>query len=113
MDPKRATELLQAQRSRIEHALAELDPGPSDELSHLDQHGRTRAPSCSTRSATPASREQLRDQLAAVERAEERLMLGTYGLSVDSGEPIPDDRLEAIPWAERTVEEQSRYDQGG
>ena len=40
-------------------------------------------------------------------------MLGTYGLSVDSGEPIPDDRLEAIPWAERTVEEQSRYDQGG
>ena len=57
--------------------------------------------------------EKLREQLAAIERAEERLMQGTYGLSVESGEPIPDDRLEAVPWAERTVEEQARYDHGG
>ena len=55
--------------------------------------------------------EELREELAAVERAEQRLMQGTYGLSVESGEPIPDDRLEAVPWAERTVEEQARYDQ--
>jgi DnaK suppressor protein len=33
---------------------------------------------------------------------------GTYGLSVESGEPIPDERLEAIPTAERTVEEEAR-----
>ncbi|MCW3068160.1 MAG: transcriptional regulator, TraR/DksA family, partial [Solirubrobacterales bacterium] len=38
---------------------------------------------------------------------------GTYGLSVESGEPIPDARLEAIPWAERTTEEQARYELGG
>jgi DnaK suppressor protein len=31
---------------------------------------------------------------------------------VQSGQPIPDARLEAIPWAERTVEEQARYDRG-
>ena len=37
-------------------------------------------------------------------------MQGTYGLSVESGEPIPDERLERMPWAERTVEEQARYD---
>ena len=41
--------------------------------------------------------DDLRDQLAAVERAEERLAAGTYGLSVESGLPIPDDRLEARP----------------
>ena len=35
------------------------------------------------------------------------------GLSVQSGEPIPDGRLEAIPWAERTAEEQSRYERLG
>jgi len=52
--------------------------------------------------------ERLEGQLAAVERAERRLKAGTYGLSVESGEPIPDARLEAIPWAERTVEEQAR-----
>ena len=50
----------------------------------------------------------LRDQLAAVERAEARLDDGTYGRSVDSGEPIPDARLEALPTAELTVEEQDR-----
>jgi RNA polymerase-binding transcription factor DksA len=29
---------------------------------------------------------------------------------VESGKPIPDERLELIPWAERTVEEQERYE---
>jgi DnaK suppressor protein len=32
---------------------------------------------------------QLRDALAAVERAERRLVEGTYGRSVESGQPIP------------------------
>jgi DnaK suppressor protein len=48
-----------------------------------------------------------------VERAEKRLAEGTYGLSVESGEPIPDGRLEIIPWAERTAEEQARYERLG
>ena len=47
-----------------------------------------------------------------MERAEARLAEGTYGLSVESGERIPDGRLEARPTAERTVEEQERYDRG-
>ena len=55
----------------------------------------------------------LREQLAALERAEARLAEGTYGLSVQSGEPIPDGRLEAMPTAERTVEEQQRWERGG
>jgi DnaK suppressor protein len=46
--------------------------------------------------------------LAAIERAEQRLAEGTYGISVVSGEAIPDARLEAIPWADRTAEEQGR-----
>ena len=50
--------------------------------------------------------DDLRGQLAAVERAEARLSAGTYGLSIVSGKPIPDDRLEAIPAAELTVEEE-------
>jgi DnaK suppressor protein len=41
-----------------------------------------------------------------VERAEPRLRAGTYGLSVKSGEPIPAERLEALPTAELTVEEE-------
>ena len=41
--------------------------------------------------------DELRDQLAAVERAEERLRDGRDGLSIESGEPIPDERLEVRP----------------
>ena len=113
MDPKRATELLQAERSRIEQALAELAPSDDDELSDLDQHMADDASELFDEERDAGLAERLREELAAVERAEQRLILGTYGLSVESGEPIPDDRLEAIPWAERTVEEQSRYDHGG
>jgi DnaK suppressor protein len=37
---------------------------------------------------------------------------GTYGVSIESGEAIPDSRLEAVPHAERTVEEQARFEAG-
>ena len=50
--------------------------------------------------------------MEALERAEARLQDGTYGLSVESGEPIPDARLEALPTAERTVDEEARYRRG-
>lgn len=51
-------------------------------------------------------RGDLLTQLAALERAESRLAAGSYGLSVESGEPIPDARLEVVPTAERTTEEE-------
>jgi DnaK suppressor protein len=35
----------------------------------------------------------------------QRVKDGTYGLSVKSGKPIPDERLEADPAAELTIEE--------
>ena len=113
MDPKRAAELLQAERSRIETALAAFGPPEDDELSDLDQHMADDATELFEEERDAGLAEKLREELAAVERAEQRLMQGTYGLSVESGEPIPDDRLEAVPWAERTVEEQARYDHGG
>ena len=50
----------------------------------------------------------LADRLAALDRAQERLNDGTYGRSVLSGEPLPDERLEADPAAELTVEEAER-----
>jgi RNA polymerase-binding transcription factor DksA len=113
MDPKRATERLQAERTRLQQALADLEPDADEELSHVDQHGADEGTELFEEERDAGFADRLREELAAVERAEERLMLGTYGLSVESGEPIPDDRLEAIPWAERTVEEQASYDHGG
>lgn len=52
-----------------------------------------------------AVKASLRLRLLTIERAEQRLRDGTYGRSVRSGLAIPDERLEADPAAELTVEE--------
>ena len=49
-------------------------------------------------------------RLEDVERALQKIKEGTYGLSDESGEPIPRGRLEAAPEAIRTVEEQQDFE---
>jgi DnaK suppressor protein len=111
MDEARARELVAQHRQRIEAELAALE-GREDkeELSHYDQHPADDAQFLADEEVEEGLAERLRDELAAIERAERRLEEGTYGISIESGAPIPDDRLEAIPWAERTAEEQRRYE---
>jgi DnaK suppressor protein len=113
MDEARARQLLADHRQRIERQLAELaDRQDQEELSHLDQHPADDAQFVHDEELEEGLAEPLREQLAAIERAERRLAEGTYGRSIESGEPIPDERLEVIPWAERTAEEQGRYESG-
>ncbi len=98
-----------AERLRIEDALRRLRiDEPDGELSNLDQHPGDAGSEMFERERDEGLADSLREELSAVERAEQRLEDGTYGLSVDSGEPIPDGRLEAMPQAERTVAEQAR-----
>jgi DnaK suppressor protein len=111
VDTERARALLAAERREIEQALSRrghqddgddagwLEPGNLAAALYLDELDEGLA-------------ENLRDRLAALERAEQRLAAGTYGLSVMSGQPIPDERLEAFPAAERTVEEERALAEG-
>jgi len=110
MDSERAAELLKQERARLERALADLSTDVDEELSHLDQHPADQGSELFEQERDAGIAHRLRDELAAVDRAEERLAAGKYGLSIESGEPIPDERLEAVPTAERTVEEQARYE---
>ncbi len=48
---------------------------------------------------------QAREAVAEIDAALSRIAAGTYGYSVVSGQPIPKERLEAIPWADVLVEE--------
>ncbi|MCU1345807.1 MAG: hypothetical protein JWL70_2073, partial [Acidimicrobiia bacterium] len=48
---------------------------------------------------------QARQMVAEIDLALARIEAGTYGLSTQSGKPIPKARLEAIPWATELVEE--------
>ena len=109
MDVERARELLRRERERIERALAE-QAGDDSELSNNDQHLGDQGSELYADEFEAGLRERLQNELVAVERAEARVEAGTYGLSVESGEPIPDERLEAIPTAERSAEEQARFE---
>ena len=112
----RARELVARERARVESMLTELGGEVRAEgyLGRQQPGDRADAGSAhETESVTVALAADLREQLAAVGRAEERVERGTYGRSVESGIPIPDDRLEAEPLAERTVEEQRLYERGG
>jgi DnaK suppressor protein len=110
MDPDHARDLLARERRRIEDALRGLRRTDDEELSHLDQHPADEGTELFEEERDEGLAQRLEEELAAIERAERRLDEGTYGVSVESGTPIPDDRLEAVPWAERTAEEQERFD---
>ncbi len=107
MEYAKAKELLHTERLRVEHLLADMEVVGADDRTAADQPGDMYD------SAEPLTKEgtddsvktELQERLAAIDRAERRLEAGQYGYSVRSGQPIPDDRLEADPTAELTVEE--------
>lgn len=105
MDNDRATALLQAERERIERSLANLTA--QDDGEEADEFDPANRAADLYQDEFDESRgEDLKRQLEAVARAEARLAAGTYGLSVESGQPIPDARLEIVPTAELTIEEE-------
>lgn len=108
VDPDRARQLLQRERERIETAIADLAPRAGGD----EEPGDGGSEDLYQKEFDVGRSDDLHEQLAALERAEARLAGGTYGLSVDSGEPIPDERLESVPTAERTVAEETRRARG-
>jgi DnaK suppressor protein len=102
-----ARERLLEEKLRLNDLLKQSNEDGEDERVGANEQGDM------SDSAEPLTSEQeedaiaagLRERLQAIERAEKRLSEGTYGLSVRSGLPIPDDRLEADPAAELNVDE--------
>jgi DnaK suppressor protein len=102
MDQAQARALLAGERARLQRLLqAETGNPQAAELGdEVDDADRRNA-----QQTAMAVEEHLRARLAALERAEARLAAGSYGRSVRSGQVIPDERLEADPLAELTVQE--------
>ena len=108
MDENRARSLLQAERAEVQSLLASTEESGREDREAEDERGADvsdPAASLTAEGMDDAIAESLRDRLAAIDRALRRLDEGTYGRSVRSGVPIPDERLEADPAAELTVEE--------
>jgi DnaK suppressor protein len=107
MDEMVARERLIAERAEVRQLLrdteaaaaadAEVESGPGD---YADS-----AQPLTAQGMDEAMASSFRDRLDAIDRALKRLDEGTYGLSVRSGEPIPDERLDADPAAELTIQE--------
>jgi DnaK suppressor protein len=102
MDHTQARALLDGERARLQRLLLaeEGEPQAADLGDEVDDADRRTAEQTGT-----AVDQLLRARWAALQRAEARLAAGSYGRSVRSGQPIPDERLEAYPLAELTVEE--------
>lgn len=109
MDHERARQLLARERARIEQGLSALEREGPLEASDRREPGDQGSEDLYQDEFDQGRREDLQRDLAALERAEARLAAGTYGLSVESGTAIPDERLEALPTVERTAAEDQRY----
>jgi DnaK suppressor protein len=109
MDQAKARALLAGERARLERLLrAEAGEPQAAELGdEVDEADRRDAEQTDT-----AIDQLLRARWAALQRAEARLAAGSYGRSVRSGQPIGDERLEADPLAELTVQEAAAAERG-
>jgi RNA polymerase-binding transcription factor DksA len=105
MDPDRARQLLEAERRRLQTIIegaqqsafgqAEQERG-SDVLSP-ERHPSDAAQELYEREQDLSFVEHAEGELAEIEHAFRKLDEGTYGLDEKTGEPIPDERLEALP----------------
>jgi DnaK suppressor protein len=107
MDVEEARKRLLAERAEVSALLSDTESSGQQDREAEGETGdwADSAQPLSTQGIDDAVAESLTDRLAAIERALHRIDAGTYGLSVRSGKPIPEARLQADPAAELTVEE--------
>jgi DnaK suppressor protein len=99
-----ADRLLAAREEELEAQLAELTkpPGELGTISFGKRVGEGTSMAVD-RLAAVSTQEHLLAMLDEVRRARRRVAEGTYGICEICGEPIPEGRLEARPWATRCV----------
>ena len=107
MDTARAEELLAQERSRVSGLIETMAAGAQNDRTAANQPGDMfdSAQPLTEEGTDEAILAGLQQRLEAIGRAEERLRAGTFGRSVRSGLRISDERLEADPAAELTVDE--------
>jgi DnaK suppressor protein len=100
---------LKSELERVRDGLQEDERFRAEEEGDFTEHDSgDMSQSLFTREVDATVERQVERRLENVERALQKIEEGTYGLSDDSGDPIPRGRLEAVPEAIRTVEEQQR-----
>jgi len=107
--------LLRSERKRIlgtiEGLREELGSSLSDETEEngLETHLGDVATMTFLRERDLTIEENEEHLLTEIDAALARIKDGTYGTCIESGEDIPTDRLDAIPWAARTIEREAAH----
>jgi RNA polymerase-binding protein DksA len=112
IDTQRFREALLEERQRVEHALATLrdeHPGSlDDEVEEIaatsDNHLAETATATLGREIDYTLGENSEEVLAQIDAALKRIDDGTYGTCTNCGREIPQQRLEAYPWASLCID---------
>jgi RNA polymerase-binding transcription factor DksA len=115
-------ERLLEERARLQEAIANLshehaDGGSlTDETGELtggsDNHLGDTATETFERELDEGLQEGAERQLEQVEAALRRIEDGSFGTCAVDGEPIPEERLRAVPWATLCIDHQREQEQG-
>ena len=117
----RFRDLLLAQRAQIEPVHDELQKEHETSLedktgellsSSVDDHLADNASETYDRELDFSLGESVDTVVAEIDAALKRIDDGTYGVCEACGRPIPEERLEARPWATLCIEDQRRREQG-
>jgi YteA family regulatory protein len=106
VDTDRFREALLEERTRVQAALENLQEETSGTLSEdageqsaYDNHLADTATETYDRELDYTLEENSQHVLAEIEAALKRIEEGTYGICSNCGNQIPEERLEALPWA--------------
>jgi RNA polymerase-binding protein DksA len=111
IDTTRFRDALLRERERVQAALENLhneNPGTvEDETGEetQDQHLGDAATAMHDREVDYTLEDNEEQLLARIDAALRRIEDGTYGICTNCGRPIPEERLEALPWAELCIDD--------
>ncbi|SFJ39482.1 transcriptional regulator, TraR/DksA family [Halobacillus dabanensis] len=101
----------QMEEYQQDQAKEDFENDRTGEISSIADHPGDQGTDQFERAKEQTFYEQAREKLMEVEDALKRMEEGRYGLSEKSGEPIPIERLEAMPTARYKVEEAEKINQ--
>jgi RNA polymerase-binding protein DksA len=112
---------LETERDRVRGAIEFLQEDNSHSLedetgeinaSGADNHPGDTASATYDRELELGLEEGAEDLLAKIEAALKRIDDGTYGICENCGQPIGEERLEAMPWATLCIDDKRREERG-
>ena len=119
MDTERFRKALLEERKRVEDAIEYLQKetsGLEDETEEneggVDNHLADQASPTLDREVDYTLEENSEQVLEQIDAALARIEAGTYGICEVGGEPIPEERLEARPWATLCIDHQRALERG-